>query len=155
VGLAFGLWWIYFLLPSGAVLERHRDRMRTWGYLHLLVYGSITSTGAGLHVAAYVIEGDSEIGILGAVLAVVIPVLVFAVVVAGLYAGMLRTVSPLHVWSLAATGAVLGLAVVLAAAGAPIGACLLVITAAPAVSVVGFETIGHRRHEQALGRVLD
>jgi low temperature requirement protein LtrA len=155
VGLAFGLWWIYFLLPSGAVLERHRDRMRTWGYLHLLVYGSITSTGAGLHVAAYVIEGDSEIGILGAVLAVVIPVLVFAVVVAGLYAGMLRTVSPLRVWSLAATGAVLGLAVVLAAAGAPIGACLLVITAAPAVSVVGFETIGHRRHEQALGRVLD
>ncbi|QHF21153.1 low temperature requirement protein A [Rathayibacter sp. VKM Ac-2762] len=155
VGLAFGLWWIYFLLPSGAVLERHRDRMRAWGYLHFLVYGSITSTGAGLHVAAYVIEGDSEIGILGAVLAIVLPVLVFAAVVSWLYAGMLRTVSALHLWLLSATVAVLGVAVILAVTGAPIGACLLVITAAPAVSIVGFETIGHRHHERALGRVLD
>lgn len=154
MGLAFGLWWIYFLLPSGAVLERRRDRMRAWGYLHVLVYGSITSTGAGLHVAAYVIEGDSEIGILGAVLAIVIPVLIFAVVVSGLYAGMLRAFTRLHIWLLTATVAVLVLAVVLAATGAPIGACLLVITAAPAVSVVGFESIGYRHHEQTLTRVL-
>lgn len=154
VGLAFGLWWIYFLMPSGEVLERHRDRMRAWGYLHVLVYGSIASTGAGLHVAAYVIEGDSTIGVLGAVLSIVIPVLIFAVAVYGLYAWMLRAFDPMHVWLLSGSIAVLVLAVILAAVGGPIGVCLLVITAAPAVSIVGFETIGHRHHEQLLTRVL-
>jgi low temperature requirement protein LtrA len=155
VGLAFGLWWIYFLMPFGEVLERHRDQLRPWGYLHFLVYGSITSTGAGLHVAAYVIEGDSAIGVLGAVVSVVIPVLIFAIVVYGLYAGMLRTIEPMHLWLLSGSIALLVLAVVLAASGAPLGLSLLVVTAAPTVSIIGFETIGHRHHERVLARVLD
>jgi low temperature requirement protein LtrA len=154
VGLAFGLWWIYFLMPFGEVLERNRSQMRPWGYLHFLIYGSITSTGAGLHVAAYVIEGDSAIGVLGAVLSIVIPVFVYAFVVYGLYAGMLGAFEPLHLWLLAGSAAMLVLAVGLAANGAPIGICLLVITAAPAISIIGFETIGHRRHEHVLARVL-
>jgi low temperature requirement protein LtrA len=154
VGLAFGLWWIYFLMPSGEVLERYRGRMRAWGYLHVLIYGSVASTGAGLHVAAYVIEGDSAIGVLGAVLSIAVPVLIFAVVVYGLYAGMLRTFDPLHIWLISASIAVLVLTVTLAAVGTPIGACLLLITAAPAISIIGFETIGHRHHEQLLTRVL-
>src|SRR5258708_23118811 len=31
-GLTFGMWWIYFLVPSGDILRRHRDRASVWGY---------------------------------------------------------------------------------------------------------------------------
>ena len=30
-GLTFGLWWMYFLVPWGEVLERHRERSMVWG----------------------------------------------------------------------------------------------------------------------------
>jgi low temperature requirement protein LtrA len=26
MGLTFGMWWVYFLVPSGEILQRHRDR---------------------------------------------------------------------------------------------------------------------------------
>jgi len=34
-------------------------------------------TGAGLHVAAYVIEGDAVIGVTGAVISVAVPAMIF------------------------------------------------------------------------------
>jgi low temperature requirement protein LtrA len=51
-GLTFGLWWIYFTVPSAEVLQIHRERAFPWGYGHMLIFGSIAATGAGLHVAA-------------------------------------------------------------------------------------------------------
>lgn len=59
--LAFGLWWVYFIMPSGSVLARHRERGFVWGYGHIVIFASIAATGAGLHVAAYVIEGVAHI----------------------------------------------------------------------------------------------
>src|SRR3984957_3932316 len=41
VGLTFGMWWVYFLVPSGEILERHRDRVWTWGYVQILIVTSI------------------------------------------------------------------------------------------------------------------
>jgi hypothetical protein len=49
---------------------------------------------------------------------------------------------------------VLALAVTLAIAGVTLGMCLIVVMLAPAVVVVGFETIGHRHEAEALGRQL-
>lgn len=31
-GLTFGLWWVYYILPSAQILHRHRDRSFVWGY---------------------------------------------------------------------------------------------------------------------------
>src|SRR5258707_8028023 len=31
MGLIFGMWWVYFLVPSGEILQRHRDRAPVWG----------------------------------------------------------------------------------------------------------------------------
>ena len=56
VGITFGLWWTYFIMPSGVVLARHRSRGFVWGYGHILIYAAIAATGAGLHVVAFVIE---------------------------------------------------------------------------------------------------
>ncbi len=55
-GLTFGMWWVYYMLPSAPVLHAHRDRAFVWGYGQMLVVAAIVATGAGLHVAAYFIE---------------------------------------------------------------------------------------------------
>ena len=52
--LTFGMWWMYFIIPSAEVLHVHvhRERAFPWGYGHILIFGSIAANGAGLHVAA-------------------------------------------------------------------------------------------------------
>ena len=45
------------------------------------------------------------------------------------------------------------LAVVLAAAGVSVAICLLVLVLAPAVTIVGYETVGHRHVADALERL--
>jgi low temperature requirement protein LtrA len=34
-GLTFGLWWMYFTVPAGEVLQVHRERGFPWGYGHM------------------------------------------------------------------------------------------------------------------------
>ncbi|CAN5229401.1 low temperature requirement protein A [soil metagenome] len=152
VGLTFGLWWSYFIIPSGAVLAKRRARSHVWGYSHILVYASIAATGAGLHVAAYVIEGHAAIGAVGAVLAVAIPILVFSVALFGIYTFLMHEADPFHLGLFVGTILVLVLGVALAALGVDLGVCLLVLMVAPAVTVVGYETIGHRHAREALAR---
>ncbi|MDO7883264.1 low temperature requirement protein A [Salinibacterium soli] len=154
VGIALGLWWVYFLLPSGPLLARHRNRSFGWGYGHIVVFAAIAAVGAGLHVVAYVIEGESQIGVVGAVLAIAIPVAVFTVAALLIYAYLFRQNDPFHLLLFVGTLVVLALAVVLALIGASIGVCLVVLTLAPAVTVVGFETVGYRHQARALERAL-
>src|SRR5829696_8074385 len=111
-GLTFGLWWMNFIIPSAEVLQVHRERVFPWGYGHILIFGSIAATGAGLHVAADYIGHEAHIGATATLLA--------------------------------GTAVVLVLAVTLAAIGAPMAVCLVVLMLAPLVTVVGYETIGHR-----------
>ena len=54
--------------------------------------------------------------------------------------------------SLADTIAVLVLTVILAAAGVGMPVCLLVLTLAPVVTIVGYEAVGYRHVEEALER---
>jgi low temperature requirement protein LtrA len=90
VGLTFGMWWVYYLVPSGDILERHRDRIRVWSYLQILIVTCIVATGGGLRVAAYFIEGRARITALAAALAVVVPVGVFLGLVYALSHYLLR-----------------------------------------------------------------
>lgn len=154
VGLTFALWWSYFVLPSGDILSKFRERGFAWGFGHIILFGAIAATGAGLHVAAYVIEGVAVIGTRGAIVAVALPVLAFAIVLFGLYTYLMSEFDRLHIALFTGAGAMLMLAIVLAEAGASIGTCLLLITAAPAIIVVGYETIGHRHMAISLDRLL-
>ena len=77
IGLTFGMWWVYFLLPSGPILKQHRDRAFVWGYGQMVIVTSIVATGAGLHVAAYFIEHEAAIGPVQTLLATAIPISVF------------------------------------------------------------------------------
>jgi low temperature requirement protein LtrA len=62
VGLAFGMWWMYFVIPSADLLHRFRDRSWGWGYGHLPMFAALAATGAGLHVAALFLEHEAHIG---------------------------------------------------------------------------------------------
>ncbi len=86
VGLTFGLWWIYFVMPWADILHHHRERSFFWGYGHIVIFSSIAATGAGLHVAQYYLEGQSHLDIAGTVLTVVVPVAVFIAMIYLMYA---------------------------------------------------------------------
>jgi low temperature requirement protein LtrA len=153
-GLTFGLWWMYFTVPAGEVLEVHRERWFPWGYGHMLIFGSIAATGAGLHVAALYIGHEAHIGATATVMTVAVPVAVFVFALFALYTYLVQAGDPFHIALLAGTAAVLALAALLASAGLPMAVCLLVLMLAPLVSVIGYETVGHRHLDAALNRAL-
>ena len=149
-GLTFGMWWIYFAVPAADLLHAHRERSFPFGYLHIAVFGAIVGTGAGLHTAAYYVEGHSEIGPIGTVLSVAVPVGVYIALVFVLYGLMMKSWDALHLVLAALSAVVLVGAVAAAAAGLPMTSCLLMVTAAPLISVVGFEVLGHRGADAAM-----
>ncbi|CAN7379683.1 MULTISPECIES: low temperature requirement protein A [Ensifer] len=154
-GLTFGMWWIYFLLPSAEVLHVHRRRSFVWGYGHMFIFAAIVATGAGLHVAAYYIEHKAHIGSLATVLTVAVPVAAYIALVYGMYAYLLRQSEPLHAWLLAGTMLLLAASIAAAMAGVDMAICLIILMFAPFVTVVGFEAVGHRHRMAALERCLD
>jgi low temperature requirement protein LtrA len=150
VGLTFGIWWVYFVVPSAEVLHRHRERSFVWGYGQMVVITAIVATGAGLHVAAYFIEHKTAIGSLATLLATAIPVAVFLAATYALYAYLLQRFDTFHIALLLATTAVIAAAIVAARLGVDMAVCLTILMLAPAVSVVGYEALGHRHLADAL-----
>jgi hypothetical protein len=65
----------------------------------------------------------------------------------------MRVRDPFHLGLIAGTGAILVLSIVLAAAGVNVPLCLVVLALAPVVTVVGYETLGHRHVADALERL--
>lgn len=150
VSLTFGLWWAYFAIPLGELLHLNRGAGFPFGYLHILVFAAVAAVGAGLHVAAYVVEGEAEVGYNEAVRAVAIPVAIFLVTYFVIYDSVVRRVDLFHVLLLAPALAVLVLAVVLTTTGTPFALDILLVALAPWILVIGFETIGHRHTVQHL-----
>ncbi|MBO3664670.1 low temperature requirement protein A [Microbacterium sp. NEAU-LLB] len=147
--LAFGLWWVYFMMPSAQVLSVRRERSFAWGYGHIAIFASIAATGAGLHVAAYAIRDEAHIDDIAALLTVAIPVGVFVVALYVIYTVLLRAFDPFHLLLFGGTVLVLIAAVAAVALGAPLSLGIGIVALAPIVSVIGYETVGHR-HQAAL-----
>lgn len=154
-GLTFGMWWIYFLLPSAEILHHYRlKRAFVWGYGHMPIFASIVATGAGLHVAAYYIEHKAHIGSVATVLTVAVPVACYIGLLYAMYAYLMQQVDRLHLWLLAGTAVVLAASVVTAMAGLDMAKCLIILMLAPLVTIVGYEVAGHRHRMAALERSL-
>ncbi|MFJ4963151.1 low temperature requirement protein A [Streptomyces sp. NPDC088729] len=150
VGLTFGMWWVYFTTPFGDVLVHRRERGYLFGYGHILLFLAIAGAGAGLHVAGLHLEHHAELGESAVVLSLALPVGLYLLMVYLLHTLLLSAADRFHLLLISLTLAVLAAAVVMAAVGAPVAACLLVIMAAPFVTVVGYETIGHRHQRRML-----
>jgi low temperature requirement protein LtrA len=139
MGLTFGMWWVYYLVPSGEILQRHRDRAPVWGYVQILIVTCIVATGAGLRVAAYFIEGRATITAVAAVLAVAVPVGVFLGLMDALSYYLVRRFYVFRTWSPIATAGVVAVTLVAALSGVDVARCLVILMLAPAVTVVGSE----------------
>ncbi|HEY1838843.1 MAG TPA: low temperature requirement protein A [Mycobacterium sp.] len=149
-GLTFGMWWVYFVVPAADLLHAHRERSFGYGYLHIVLFGSIVATGAGLHAAADYIEHRSAMNSVATVLAVAVPVGVYVGAVYGTYLLLTRTWDGFFASVVLMTLSVLGAATGLASAGVSTPVCLLVVAAAPAVVVASVESRGHRRTAEHL-----
>lgn len=138
-GLAFGMWWVYYLVPSAPILQMHRDRALVWSYGQILMAIAIVATGAGLHVAAYFIAHSTAIGPLATVLTLAVPVAAFLALIYALSYYMVRRFERLELWLLIATAGVVIVSVIAATSGLSMPGSLLILMLAPAVTVVGAE----------------
>jgi low temperature requirement protein LtrA len=154
IGLTFGMWWTYFVVPQADLLHAHRERSFWFGYLPIVTLGAIVATGAGLHAAAYYIEHHSKLSSVQTVLSVAAPVGAYIASIYVLYMVLLRAVDAFHLLLMGLTAVVLAVAVWLAHSGVSMANCLLVVTLAPMVSVLGYELVGHRHASEAIARSL-
>ena len=153
-GLTFGMWWVYFIVPQSQLLNARRELSFRFGYLHLVVFGAIVGTGAGLHAAAYYIEHHSKLSSVGTVLSVAIPVAIYIAAVYLLYLWLVRTRDAFHLLLVVLTALVLVAAVFFADRGHSMANSLLIVMLAPAVTVVGYELLGYRHAEEAIAKRL-
>jgi low temperature requirement protein LtrA len=153
IGLTFGMWWIYFVIPSAEALQARRDRAFGWGYGHIALIGGVVATGGGLHVAAYYLEEKSVLGASSTLLAVVIPVAVYFLSVFVLYTYLTRSFDPFHLSMMTLTAVLLALPLLLASAGASIAWCLVVLSLSPWVTVIGYELHSHRHNAEVIARL--
>ncbi|NLU71016.1 low temperature requirement protein A [Streptomyces sp. HNM0574] len=150
VGLTFGMWWVYFATPFGDILAYRRRRGYLFGYGHIPLFMGIAGAGAGLHVAGLRLEHHSELGDIAVTFTLAVPVGLFLLMVYLLHTLLLSAPDPFHLLLISLTLLVLAAAVLLAAAGVALAVCLLVVMLAPFVTVVGYETVGHRHQRRML-----
>ena len=155
VGVTFGMWWLYFVVPSGDILHVRRERSFGWGYGHIPLFGATVAVGAGLHVAAYRLENLSELGDVGTLLAVAIPLGIYVAVAFLLYLQLTRSADAFHLVVVLVSAVVLAAGVAMVAVGAPLTWSLMVVALTPWVTVVGYETVGHRHNEAVLARLQE
>lgn len=154
MGLTFGMWWAYFLIAAGDILHARRERAYQWAYGGIPIIAAVAATGAGLHVAALYIEHKAHIGPVATVLALAIPVGIYLLGIYWLYAVLYKERHWFHTLLQGLTAIVLIAAPLLALAGVAVPVCLLMVMAAPAVSVIGYEAYGYRHAAAALQRAV-
>jgi len=111
------------------------------------------ATGGGLLAAARYLEHQSLIGPVSTVTSVAAPVAVFTLALFAIWTTLVGEQDPFHLALLVAAGAVLLLSVLLASWGVSMAGCLVVVACAPIVTVIGFETVGHRHLTEAMERL--
>lgn len=148
--LTFGMWWIYFVIPSGEMLAAYPERSFAWGYGHILVFASIVAVGAGLHVAAFSIEHHTALSLPGTLLCTGIPLAIYTAMILALYSSVTRSVDPCHKWMALGSAVPIAASVVLACTGVGLAWCVAVLALSPWAMVVGYELVGHHYTESVI-----
>jgi low temperature requirement protein LtrA len=151
--LAFGVWWIYFAVPSGFALRYARGRSFAWGYGHLVVFGAIAAMGAGLHVAALHAAGHSVLSDVGVIATIAVPLLVLWVAIFVLFSLIVKAVDTFHVPLFILSVLAIAAAVVAVGLGASVTVGIAILVLSPLIVIVGYETVGHRHELMLLERL--
>jgi low temperature requirement protein LtrA len=149
-GLVFGMWWVYHLMPSAEIIQQQRNRAAVWSFMQMLIVTAIVATGGGLEVAASFLAGGTPISELSVILAVAIPVAVFLLLLHGLYAYLMQTVSRIDLFLLIGDAVVVVLTAIAAAAGVSVAWCLVILLLALAIPIAVYEVLGDNHHAAAL-----
>ncbi|RNI19934.1 low temperature requirement protein A [Flexivirga caeni] len=155
IGLTFGMWWVYFMMPFGSFLQHRPTYGYLFGYGHIVVFMAIAGTGAGLHILGLFLEGESQLSEAGAVTLLAVPVAVYLAGIYLLHDVLMDRLDKVHLVNLTVTAVLLVAAVALAGGGAPIWISLLLTMCAPFVTVVAYEGGVHRRQEEQLRRLAE
>ncbi|NVB79815.1 MAG: low temperature requirement protein A [Kofleriaceae bacterium] len=148
--LTFGMWWIYFVIPSGEMLAAYRERSFGWGYGHMLVFASIVAVGAGLHVAAFAIEHHNALSLPKTLLCTAVPLAIYTAMIFALYSAVTRSYDPSHKWMALGSAIPIVASVVMACASVGLAWCVAVLALSPWSMVVGYELVGHRHNERMI-----
>ncbi len=132
--LAFCLWWMYFLLPSGEALHRHRERAFFWGYGHYVAFAALAAVGSGLEVVADAVRPDGSTTALAAVTAVAVPQAVYVASIWALHRHATRAADR-QAWLMLGVLCCIALAPLAAAQGLPLAWALLLLSLGPLVSI--------------------
>lgn len=133
--LAFCLWWMYFLLPSGESLHQHRERAFLWGYGHYVTFAALAAVGSGLEVVADAVKQDSANSALQAITMVAAAQAIYIASIWALHRHATRSSHRQLVLVLVVLACV-GLAPLAVAQGLPLVWGLLLLSLGPLVSIV-------------------
>jgi hypothetical protein len=78
----------------------------------------------------------------------------FVLGIFALYTWLTRSVDRFHLWLVAGTAILLAAPLPMASSGTGIAWCLLVLSLAPWVTVVGYELRGHRHNEEVIAAAV-
>jgi low temperature requirement protein LtrA len=77
--LIFGLWWLYFMEPTGEGLARHRGLSYYWGYAHYFIFAALAVLGSGIEVVTSSVGARPEVGPVAAAYAIAGPVSIYLI----------------------------------------------------------------------------
>jgi low temperature requirement protein LtrA len=136
--LIFGLWWLYFLQPTGDGLAARRNGSFFWGYGHYFVFAALGALGAGVEVVIRYAGGHSTVPPTLAVDSVSIPVALYLVALVVSHLPILPGIA-VHIWVVVpAALAILALPLAAPTVGVPIdfGCVTLVVVLAVVATLV-------------------
>jgi low temperature requirement protein LtrA len=81
----FSIWWAYFDPPGSTQMSLDERTSWLWGYGHLPIFAAVAGLGAGLSVAAEVLEHQSQLSEAAAAYAVAVPVSAYLLVLTELH----------------------------------------------------------------------
>jgi low temperature requirement protein LtrA len=147
--LIFGLWWLYFLQPTGNGLEANRGGAWYWGYMHLAIFAALGALGGALEVAIRFAGGHETVAPETAAYAVAIPVAVYLLALVVAHVRILPGII-IQLWIVVPASLVI-LLIPLIAQTAGLPSVLAVISVVVALSVAATMIVGRRVAAAAQG----
>ncbi|WP_226995741.1 low temperature requirement protein A [Gordonia phthalatica] len=85
MGVTFAMWWLYFRLEVGRPLAQQPEKSFSFGYASMPIVIGCAASGAGLHLVAMWIDGQTSIPETALYAAVAVPIAVFCLGTLAMY----------------------------------------------------------------------